>query len=86
MNNVPRTDVINAIIAERTYQDLKWGTIEQKIHTIPNWLLIMKKELIEAEDAWMKNGDSDALLEILQVVATGFACLEQHGVVNRRHS
>lgn len=83
MRTIDRSTVYVGIEAERNYQDNKWGPIEKKYHSIPSWLLIMKKELIEAEDAWMKHGDSEALLEILQVIATGVACLEQHGVITR---
>ena len=70
---------------EREYQNEKHGTIVENPHDVPGWLLIMKVELEEAERAWVENGgDQYALCEILQVIATGVACLEQHGVVDRR--
>lgn len=75
--------IIDGIKEERQYQDNKWGTIDTKPHQLPAWLLIMKKELIEAEDAWMKKTNEEVLCEILQVIATGVACLEQHGVITR---
>ena len=44
----------------------------------------MESELAEAKEAWVHNGgNEEALREILQVVATGVACLEQHGIVER---
>lgn len=74
-------DVFLAIVQERDYQDAKWG---DRNHTVGNWLLILEGELEEAKQAWRKGiGDADALREILQVVAVGVACLEQHGVVGR---
>jgi len=70
---------------EREYQDKKWGTVEERPHDVAGWLLIMEGELAEAKQAWIKGvGDKDALLEILQVIAVGVACLEQHGVVERK--
>jgi hypothetical protein len=75
--------VYHAITNERDFQDSKWGDLTQKRHAIPSWLLIMKKELQEAEDAWMKESNYRALEEILQVVATGVACMQQHGIVER---
>jgi len=66
--------------AEREHQTQKWGSIQDHPQSIPGYLLIMRKELEEAEQGWMKNahGRSSVLSEILQVVATGVACLEQH--------
>jgi NTP pyrophosphatase (non-canonical NTP hydrolase) len=76
--------IIDAIIRERMYQDRKWGTIEQHPHTVGEWLLIMKGELDEAILAWQKGkGDAGALKELLQVVAVGFAAMEQHGAIER---
>jgi hypothetical protein len=73
-----RARVFEAINDERAYQDQKWGTIEEHPHSVAEWLLIMKGELAEAMDAWVKApGDCEALREILQVVAVGVACLEQ---------
>jgi hypothetical protein len=44
----------------------------------------MERELQEAKDAWATNtNNAQALLEVLQVVAVGVACLEQHGYVGR---
>jgi hypothetical protein len=75
-------DVIaRGIEVERRYQRRKWG---DKPHDVGAWLTIMRGELQEAEEAWCKaSGDQPALSEILQVVAVGIACMEQHGVVTR---
>lgn len=79
--------IIAAIDRERAYQDNKWGTIQEHPHDVAAWILIMRSELAEAEQGWVKgNGDRDALAEILQVIAVGVACLEQHGVVEREEA
>lgn len=81
--STPRTEVYNAIDGERAFQDRKWGTIEQHPQDIAGWMLIMRKELEEAEQAWVKADNADSLRELLQVIATGVAALEQHGIVTR---
>ena len=73
--------VYRAALRERKYQDDKWGN---NPHEVGAWLLIMQAELDEAKEAWVKGtDDGDALGEILQVIAVGMACLEQHGVKER---
>lgn len=76
-----RQEVFDMLNKEREYQEAKWGTIEERPHSIPGYLLIMRKELEEAESGWMKNapGRDSALQEILQVAAVAIAALEQHG-------
>lgn len=79
--NIDRAAVFAAINHERDYQDEKWGN---NPHTVGEWLLIVEGELEEAKHAWRKGaGDNDALCELLQVIAVGVACLEQHGVIGR---
>mgnify|MGYP001579815676 FL=1 len=73
--------VLAAILRERAYQEEKWSTN----HTVGEWLLILEAELAEAKEGWVKGkGNADALREILQVVAVGCACLEDHGVIERK--
>jgi len=74
--------IFEAIEAERKYQDLKWGSLEEKNQSLAGFMLVMKKELEEAEQGWMKNepGRHSALGEIIQVVATGVAALQQYGL------
>ena len=73
--------IFEAIGRERDFQDRKYGA--GRLHNIPGWLLILRKELEEAEIAWCKEGDANALCELLQVIAVGVACLEQHGISER---
>lgn len=82
MSKATKVDIARAVLNEREYQDAKWGTVEERPHTVGEWLLIAESELNEAKQAWCKGkGDYGALEELLQVVAVGFACLEQHGVI-----
>ncbi len=77
-------EIAIAILREREYQNSKWGTIDEHPHTPREWLAIMEAELEEAKQAWASQaGNLGCLQEILQVIAVGFACLEQHGIVER---
>ena len=79
-----KNEIFDAIQDERNYQTTKWGNIKEHPHTVMEWIAIMEGELQEAKQAWLKGtGDKEALGELLQVVAVGVACVEQHGVVTR---
>lgn len=81
-----RNDVYKAVDKERIYQDNKHGTIENHPHSVGEWLLIIEDELQEAKNGWCReHSDARALEEILQVISTGVACLEQHGIVERKN-
>ncbi|MBF6650037.1 MULTISPECIES: hypothetical protein [unclassified Methylobacter] len=76
--------VFKAIQDERSFQDQKWGSIDEHPHEVGSWLTIMRQLLNDAERAYMgQRGDIGALDEIRKVVATGVACMEQHGAVPR---
>lgn len=53
-------------------------------HTVGEWLLILQREVQEAIDAWLKGDSQAGLEEVLQVAAVAVACMEQHGVRERR--
>jgi hypothetical protein len=74
-----RTEIFEAVNREASYQDIKWGADKQQ--SLPGYLLIMKRELDEAIDGWMKNSDGrhSCLSEVLQVVTVGVRCLEYYG-------
>ena len=77
------SDIWSAIRTERAYQDRKYGCPQERGLLIMEYLHIAQGELNEAMCS-MVDGDKDAaLLELLQVVAVGVACLERHGVVER---
>lgn len=80
-----RSDVFRAIDVERDYQDEEWGSPASNPHTIFEWIGIMRKELQEAEDAFFNRPADELMLqEVLQVVAVGVACMEQHGIVHEK--
>lgn len=78
--SVQQTVAFSAVRDEREFQDQKFGPGSR--HTIGEWILIMEAELEEAKLALIKGGvgRNSVLQEIVQVCATGVACLEQHGV------
>jgi hypothetical protein len=88
-----RNDIGEAVDRERDFQDEKFGPLAKKIsddtyvlgtgaHTLGEWILLMEGELAEAKVALLKGGKGrdSVRSEILQVVAVGIACLEQHGL------
>lgn len=73
--------LLEAIKAERAYQDEKWGTVhERSFKSLAGWYLIAREELVEAQDAWNSHlGNKYALAELLQFVASCYAYFEQSG-------
>jgi hypothetical protein len=82
MTKMTFEEVVASIKEERDLQDKKWGSLDERMQSIPGYLLILKKELIEAEDGWCKNvpGKHSSLSELRQVAAVAIACLQQHGI------
>lgn len=77
------TDVSEAIIQERLYQDQKFGTVGQHPHELPSWIYIMGNALDKANYFWISGIEDLAIKEILQATAVGFACLQQYGIPER---
>jgi hypothetical protein len=79
-----RALIYGAILREREYQEKKRGPNHRL--DVGAWLVVLKCELQEAEQEWVKKhpDDSAALCEILQVCAVCVACLEQHGISERK--
>ena len=69
-----------AIEAELSHQANKYGAAKEQ--SLPGFLLIMRKELDEAIEGWIrpKEGRDSCLHEVVQVVATGVAALNHYGV------
>jgi hypothetical protein len=60
-----RQTVYAAIDSERDFQDRKWGTIAKHPHEVGGWVILMRKLLNDAEQAWSSSaGDYQALNEI----------------------
>lgn len=80
MKKLTFSEVMDAIKKEREKQDQQWG--EQKPQSLPGFLVILRSELHEAEQGWVKNvqGRHAPLNEILQIAAVAVACLEKYGV------
>lgn len=72
--------VLSAIKAEREYQIQQWGV--DKEQSLPGFLLVMESILNKAKSSWLrpKTGRESTLQEIVQLTATGIACLEKYGV------
>lgn len=64
---------------ERLYQDAKWGTVVDHPHDLAGWFFILRRETAEAVDGWItKGGDTEALRELLQVLAVIDAVVQQY--------
>ncbi len=72
--------VFAAIARERIYQEAKYGSAEPGI---PGFILVAKAELDEADHAWRKHTDEEALEELLQVAAVCVRAIEYHGLHER---
>lgn len=88
MNSVvePMTveQILEVIRRERVYQDAKWGSIRENPHPVMVWLDLMAEEWAESKQAALQRDEVEALREVVQLVAVGLACLEQHGAVPRK--
>lgn len=74
-------EVVAAVQRERQYQDAKWGTIEENPHDLSGWLVILR---VQARASQYAIEESVILREILHMVSVGVACLEQHGIIERK--
>jgi hypothetical protein len=83
--NVMMLQIMNLIRKEREYQmghGLPKAPEHGQRHSIKDWLRIMRREMVEAENGLQYGsvGRDHPLHEILQVITVGVACLEQHGL------
>ena len=69
--------VFNEIFKEIEYQNSKWGEQHIRNQTTEGHLLVLRKELQEAEDGWMKNltGLNSVESELVQVAAVAIQAL-----------
>ncbi len=72
-----------ALTKERRHQDRKYGSPARRGLSVAEYLQIARAELDEAQASMTDGDEENALRELLQVIAVGVACLEQHGVVER---
>lgn len=76
-----KTEIINAMLEERDWQDQKHGT---NPHDMGTWLLLIESELDEAKLAAVKGGKGRNAVrhELIQVAALCMAALENHGLTS----
>lgn len=85
MSLVARAMVLNAIQAERDYQNkIHGGPVHDRTHTVAEWLEMMNDKLRDAQEYVFHGENNFALEEMLKIVALGVACMEVHGVRKRR--
>lgn len=60
----------------RTVQDLRRGT---ETRELPEWFIIIRRQLQKAEDEWYRGKQSNALYRIGHVGACACAALEHNG-------
>lgn len=79
-------EVVDLVVAERSFQDWKHGTIDDNPHQIGGWLLLLEAELNEAKKAAIKGGTGrdSVMAEIIQIAALAMAAVEQYGVHEQR--
>lgn len=80
--------VFAIIMGERTYQDaqLEKGRFQQRVHTVGEELLLMKRYLDKAIAKYADNfGDAPALHGIRKVAALAVRCMENHGALPREN-
>jgi len=79
---ISQKKALEAVAGVRKIQDIKHGDHK---HTVPEWLLILEKQLTRAKAEWVAGGqraDDNALERIAHVGACAVCCLEQN--VNSR--
>ena len=89
---IDQVGILGAVLSERQFQDEKYGPVRDPItqidgsgsHSIGEWILLLEAELNEVKLALIKGGSGRNSLrsELIQVIALGFAALEQHGTVD----
>lgn len=74
-----RQRIYAAIDKERQHQIDKYGADKQQ--SLPGFLVILRRELAEAEEGWIKNhtGRNSPMNEILQIAAVCVAAMEKYG-------
>lgn len=71
--------VLQAITTEISNQNIKWG--DDRPQSLAGFLLILRRQLNQAEESWVKDLHSPSVLEeIVQVAAVSIECLKRYGV------
>lgn len=67
--------IVQLVLEERKRQDKKWGELPRKLSDV-FWLTVMVEEVGEIAQAILKQDWGNLEKEIIQVIAVGFAWLE----------
>lgn len=73
---ITQNQAIEYVSGIRKIQDLKHPG---HTHTVPEWLLIIRRQLQKAEDAWNAGDDAEAFQRVGHVAACGLAAVEHNG-------
>lgn len=73
---ITRQHAIEFVSGIRTIQDLKHPG---HTHSIPEWILITRRQLQKAEDAWNDRDEAEAFQRLGHVAACGLAAIEHNG-------
>lgn len=74
--SVTRNAAIAYVSSVRDLQELKHKGDQ---HTVPEWLIIVRKQLQKVEDAWYEGQKSEAIHRLAHVAACSIAGIEQNG-------
>ncbi len=80
-----RQEVYEAIDTEREYQDrLPPSRTDGKVHTVGEFLTMMRAYMTKAEAAWTEHpGDAAALEIVRKITGIGVNCMEKWGAPKR---
>lgn len=77
----PRTEVFEAIDAERNYQESKWGNKP----SLESEFLIIQDYMETHRSKWTKERGNDSFKELMRIIATtAVRAMENHGIVQRK--
>jgi hypothetical protein len=78
-----RQDVYEALDAERSYQDQKWGTLDSR-NSVGDFLTYMVELSRKADELSNPDYPERSLDIIRKITGVAVACMEQHGAPHRR--
>ncbi len=73
---ITRKTAVAYVESVRELQELKHTG---HTHTVPEWLIITRRQLQKVEDAWHDGKPTEALHRFAHVAACGVAAVEQNG-------
>lgn len=80
-----REEALEAVEAEREYQDQRWGgSVHDANESVGNFLIYIERYLDKAKNAYVDANHSEpALHEVRKIAALAVACMEVHGAPKR---